>query len=177
MTRSVERGVGNPLAWPGSIPFAVRHRVHPKLWDRMTPFAVTWEDPMSRTQLNRTLYPKAEDHAPFFVAGFWPLEKIDGVDSRTVCSEPGILLVPLFRSNIVRLVVRWRPLKGFQGPFQIRWNGELVTVAEDGPLQWNVTDVTVRKKMLRRGPNDGEVLVHKGCVALGDMDFYKDDAP
>ena len=87
------------------------------------------------------------------------------------------MLVPLFRSNIVRLVVRWRPLKGFQGPLQIRWNGELVTVAEDGPRTWNTTNVTVRKKMLRRGPNDGEVLVHKGCVALGDMDFFKDDRP
>jgi hypothetical protein len=25
--------VGNPLAWPASIPFALRHRVHPRLWD------------------------------------------------------------------------------------------------------------------------------------------------
>jgi hypothetical protein len=174
---SIDDRVGNPLAWPGSLPFALRHRVHPNRWDRMSYFAVTWEDPMSREQLNRTLSPAREDHAPFFVSGFWPLAKVDGVDSRNVCSEPGRLLVPLFRSNIVRLVVRWRPLPGFRGPLQLRWNGEMITIAEAGLMQWNAADVNVRASMFRRGPNDGELIVTGGCVALGEIDFFKDNAP
>lgn len=177
VTHSVDDWVGNPLAWPGSLPFAIRHRVHPNRWDRMNYFGVTWEDPMSREQLNRRLSPAREDHAPFYVSGFWPLAKVDGVDSRNVCSERGRLLVPLFRSNIIRLVVRWRPFPGFRGPLQMRWNGEIVTIADVGPLAWNVTDVNVRSSIFRRGPNDADVIVPAGCVALGEIDFYKDDAP
>jgi hypothetical protein len=30
---SVANAVGNPLSWPASLPFALRHRVHPRVWD------------------------------------------------------------------------------------------------------------------------------------------------
>ena len=31
----LEASAGNPFAWPGSLPFALRYRVHPRAW---TPF-------------------------------------------------------------------------------------------------------------------------------------------
>lgn len=33
LTHMLWQAVGNPLAWPASLPFAVRHGVHPRLWD------------------------------------------------------------------------------------------------------------------------------------------------
>ncbi|WP_236606413.1 ArnT family glycosyltransferase [Sandaracinus amylolyticus] len=33
IARPVREHVGNPLAWPASIPFAIRHRISPRAWD------------------------------------------------------------------------------------------------------------------------------------------------
>jgi hypothetical protein len=34
LQRALFSAVGNPLAWPASIPFAIRHGVHPSVWDQ-----------------------------------------------------------------------------------------------------------------------------------------------
>ena len=86
--------VGNPLAWPASLPFALRHRVHPRLWDEASMpefFFHRWLT--LEAQTDTTVLDIVDAH-PAFAIGFTSRETTPTGTFRFV-SDAGRILVPI----------------------------------------------------------------------------------
>jgi hypothetical protein len=99
--------LGNPLSWPASIPFALRHRVHPRVWDHAsTPQLFFHRWLTLEAQPDLTTADLVGAHAPLCI-GFDP---VDG-RYRQASSEAARVLLPISYPYVgsMRIRVNGRP--------------------------------------------------------------------
>jgi hypothetical protein len=124
---------GNPLAWPASLPFALRYRVHPRAFDRLV------GEGLFRKRYNDLRLEPGSDlldfTAPdeFFPDGFSPARGSPPLRGRTLLGE-GRILLPLFDTGIAAVEVEALP----QQPttLRLRWGERLLgeaTVTDGSP--------------------------------------------
>lgn len=112
--RWVDDTTGNPLAWPGSLPFAIRYRTHPGRWDEMASFAVTYESPATHLVEWNVLSAEKPAHELFFANGFGPPRMVDGRRARIACGRAR-LIFPLFSESVRALQFEWSGVGGSVG--------------------------------------------------------------
>lgn len=92
------RAVGNPLAWPASIPFAVEHRTHPRAWDVVGGQELFYHDhqTLERRTFESTLELGAEWTEGYVAGSFQPHPaRIEGRDLRVAAAGRARVLLPL----------------------------------------------------------------------------------
>lgn len=110
MTEPTWKSVGNPLAWPASIPFALRHGVHPRQWDVLGSQELFYHDhqTLDRRQYESTLE-LALPGNELYLAGTFQRELVNlrGHDVRVAGRGTARFLLPLHWPELgaVRLTV------------------------------------------------------------------------
>lgn len=114
-TQGAQRGVwdavGNPLAWPASIPFALEHGVHPRVWDQASMPELFFHRWLTlETQRDLTSLDLSGQHA-LLAIGFDDAVQTDHGSFRTPTHGGGRVLVPISYPYIgsVRLEVDAHP--------------------------------------------------------------------
>ena len=114
--RALWHRVGNPLAWPASLPFALWHRVHPRAFDLLV-----GEGFFRREYHGLTLEP-GTDVFPFdgpdayFPEGFSPARQ-----GGRVLRGSGRVLLPLFEDDLGAIEVE--AVAPVASSLRLRWNG------------------------------------------------------
>ncbi|MFW6050842.1 MAG: hypothetical protein ACODAU_06690 [Myxococcota bacterium] len=163
----VHRHVGNPLAWPASIPFALRYDVHPRHWDAMQGMAImylNYEDRAPRIGEETVRFEKRL-HQEYLVEGF-EVKKVRGATAAVARGERGRMLVPLFAGEAEGVIVRWRALEG-RAPSRatVSWNGRALAHADVPARRWRSLRIALPAGRARPGVNelewrfDGEVAI------------------
>jgi hypothetical protein len=128
-TTPLWRAVGNPLAWPASLPWALRYRMHPRAYDQ-----VVGEGFFKHHYLDRTVDPGA-DLFPFdgpddyFAEGFSAPQQTRAGRGRAVSGHARFLL-PLFADDVA--AVELTALSSAPAPSRVtlRWNGVALPAVE-----------------------------------------------
>lgn len=112
------RDAGNPLAWPASLPFALRYRVHPRVYDRLV-----GEGFFRRRYHDRSLEPGSDrlDFAgpdEYFAGGFSGATAAP--DRGRVLLGPGRMLLPLFDDTLAAVEIEAAPQA--EVTVRLRWN-------------------------------------------------------
>jgi hypothetical protein len=182
LAEGVHSKVGNPLAWPASIPFVLRYRVHPKHFDAMhgmRVFYVNYEDLAPRRGEERVEFHKPL-HQAYLVEGF-EAKKVSGAMAAVAAEGRSRMLVPLFHGAVRGVEVEWHavevaaePAKGaleIEAPRPPRvvlvWNGRPIAQA-DVPAKgrWHKLAIMVPEDVPRVGINELEWHVNGGPVAI-----------
>ena len=90
--------VGNPLAWPASIPFALRWGVHPRAWDVLGSQDLFYHDHQTlvRREHESTLRPGEAQNAEYFGGTFEASsERVAGLSARVAHPGNARILLPL----------------------------------------------------------------------------------
>ncbi|MCS6799314.1 MAG: glycosyltransferase family 39 protein [Myxococcota bacterium] len=174
-TTGVWNAVGNPLAWPASLPFAIAYRVHPRHWDAMRGQGVHYHEFEPRVVPRageNAVHPGSGLHALYLVEGFEPRARLVGGRLSAVTSTPRArMLVPLFMADAALLEWRWATVgadRRARARVAVRWNGRHVFTADlDG--EPTVHRVAPEPGTLRVGINEIEIDVSGAPVALAEI--------
>jgi hypothetical protein len=177
--------VGNPLAWPASLPFAWRYGVHPKHFDAMqglSVFYVNYEDLSPRAGEERVEFHKPL-HQAYLVEGF-ETRKVHGAMSAVAEAGRARMLIPLFHRAVRGVQVEWRALPAPTGQgaeadtavpasrVVLEWNGMAVAQLDvpAGP-SWAKQTLAIPEDASRAGINELTWHVEGGPVAIRAMEF------
>ncbi|MFW6086045.1 MAG: hypothetical protein ACODAG_02485 [Myxococcota bacterium] len=167
LSTAVHERVGNPLAWPASIPFALRYDVHPKHWDvmqGMAIFYVNYEDLAPRIG-EKSVHFRKPLHQAYLVEGF----EVQRKRRRThaVTSEPRArMLLPLFMGAVRAVDVRWRADGKDAARAVLTWNDTPVAQVDVRPRRWQRTRIALPAGVARTGVNELVWSVTDGSVAI-----------
>ncbi len=125
-SKGVWEAVGNPMAWPASLPFALRWRVHPRHYDAMrgmTLFYAEYQDRAPRRNENVARFADSSLHELYAVEGFGEPEVRDG--RRGLPTEGDArLLIPFFIEDFEAIELLWAGAEG--SSVTVVWDGEEV---------------------------------------------------
>ncbi len=108
--------VGNPLAWPASLPFALWHRIHPRAFDLLV-----GEGFFRREYHGLTLEP-GTDVFPFSGPdAYFPEGFSEARDGGRVLQRRGRVLIPLFEDDVGAVEVD--ASTSTAAPLRLIWNG------------------------------------------------------
>lgn len=129
--RDLWERVGNPLAWPASLPFALWHGVHPRAFDRLV-----GEGFFRRRYYERTIEPGSEVFPfdgpdEYFADGFSAPRPLGPARGRTVESRARLLL-PLF-DDAIEAVELESLAPGAPARLRVRWSGRELGELAVGP--------------------------------------------
>lgn len=123
--RAIWDNLGEPLAWPASIPFAIQYRVHPRRWDVAGGRELFYHE-------HQTLRRLPEEAFLLFVGGT-ASDLLDGfrVSPITVAGEASLeiphhsarVLLPLHFPDVGRLVLRAVATTSHPARLSVRWEG------------------------------------------------------
>lgn len=121
------RSVGNPLAWPASIPFALEHDTHPRAWDVVGSQELFYHDHQSleRREAESTL-DLGLGWTEGYTAGTFQREptRVEGRDVRVAGSGRARVFVPLHWPELGAITIDASPLgEGVTPRVRCRFNG------------------------------------------------------
>jgi hypothetical protein len=171
-SKAVHDQAGNPFSYPGALLFALRYRTHPRRYDAMVPFIVTYEAPEGPELQRASMTADLPEHALFFERGFGKAnELVQGKNARVFCNQ-GRLIMPLFRGNIRSITVTWAFRRvEHELPWELSWNGERHGIAGAGA--WADTVVPLAEGTTRSGVNVVDLQAPNMCVAVREIRFAK----
>ncbi len=118
------RAVGNPLSWPGSLPFALVHRAHPRRYDLMHGRTLFLREPETLRPIEDRLRFDDPSRALHLVEGFSPeVETVAGRPARKLPRGRGRALVPLAYADFRSVELTAAPLGAPGGRLRLVWNG------------------------------------------------------
>ena len=169
LSESTWDAVGNPLAFPASLPFALRYDTHPRRWDVMRGMVVFYENEQTREPRTR----QGEDEARFgrahqfeyVVEGFEEeVQRVEGKQAAVTTGKYARMLVPFFWDDVASIEVRWKAMRE-PARVVLRWNG--VTIAQsDVGTRWQTSRIDMPRDVVVIGINELEWLVYDGPVAF-----------
>ncbi len=164
--RWVRDTVGDPVAWPASIPFAIRYRCHPRRYDRMTGFTAFYEDWDNQHVLHDTVSTTSADDEDFLVDDFAPKAAPYAGEAARVTTGPAPrLLIPAFRGSFDRVQIRWASIEREPVAVTVRWNGKKTPAQMVGTL-WETTEISLPAGAARSGINEVVLEIPKGAIAI-----------
>lgn len=88
--------VGNPLAWPASIPFALRYRIHPRAWDFASAPELFFHHWLTLERVpHETTFDFVHRHSELAVGFDPPIETRHGMTARGIRNEYARAIVPI----------------------------------------------------------------------------------
>lgn len=174
-TTRVHDAVGNPTSLPASLAFAVRHQTHPKHYDMMAPFLVTYAPPGSDGRYTKdTIWAGGTNNEHFFLEGFGPVKGDGELATRDVCAgRVGRVVVPLFDDRVRRVDVRLGEGAALGTAVTLAWGGVVRAervVAEGGAAVREVR-FDVPAGTSQAGTNELTLRPAAGCVAVRTLRF------
>jgi hypothetical protein len=124
------RDAGNPLAWPASLPFALRYRVHPRVYDRLVGegfFRRRYNDFSLEPGSDRLDFAGPDDH---FAGGFSGATTA-APDRGRVLLGPGRMLLPLFDDTLAAVEIEAAPQA--EVTVRLRWNSRALGASTASP--------------------------------------------
>jgi hypothetical protein len=184
--------VGNPLAWPASIPFAIEHGVHPRRYDMVRGiggFYQEFETGRIRARLDF-------DHArigrgayfDYAVDGFEEEPRVvNGRPSAVTSEAHARVLLPLFADDLSEVELNWTATTPKDAPataqtergparVAITWNGQPLA-QHDVPSRWSKTRIVMPPRVVRVGVNEVELEIVDGPVAIESFRYYQAELP
>jgi hypothetical protein len=160
--RWVRNAVGDPLAWPASIPFAIRYRCHPRRYDRMTGYTAYYEDWYDLKVIHDTVSTTSADTEDFLVDDFARApEQFYGELTRGTTGPAPRMLIPVFRPGFDRIQIRWAAMGPEPVPVNVRWNGVELPPVIVG-TQWATSELLLPKGAARSGINEVVLALPQG---------------
>lgn len=126
-SKGVWEAVGNPMAWPASLPFALRWRVHPRHYDAMrgmSLFYAEYQDRAPRANENVARFADSSLHELYAVEGFGDAATVEGRRALPADGGQARLLVPFFIEDFEAIELEWRGPEGSTAT--VRWDGERI---------------------------------------------------
>jgi hypothetical protein len=88
--------VGNPLAWPASIPFAIRYRIHPRAWDFAGAPELFFHEWLTlERRVSESIFDFVDRHAELLVGFDRNPRLVSGRRARGLRGEYGRAIVPI----------------------------------------------------------------------------------
>lgn len=165
--------VGNPAAWPASLPFALRFDAHPMRYDAMRGMSLyyaEYETRAPRVGETTAIFAGGPLHALYATDGFSAEpETLAGRRGLRVDGEHARLLIPLFLSEVGGVSLRYRRTQPGEGSVRVTWNG---TDLGEQPLTaaWNPTWFRIPEGVARTGVNEVELHVSGGPLVLASLE-------
>jgi hypothetical protein len=197
LTETMHDAVGNPLAWPASIPWAIAHHTHPRRYDVMRGMGVFYQEFETRKVRTRS----EQDMAHFgrgiqfdyVVEGFeGDLRTIKGKSTAVADGAYARMLIPFFADDVSAVEMEWMALRGRDaglsrlkpgregkgrksGPAHValRWNGRPVAQATVA-ARWETTRIVLPKGLVQVGVNELEWEIEGGPIAFVSMKALQD---
>lgn len=166
--------VGNPAAWPGSLPFALRFDTHPMRYDGMrgmTLFYAEYQDRSPRHGETSAYFTGGPLHALYAADGFASEpELVGGRKGLRMLGSDARLLLPLFLDEVGAVRLRYRTAEADEAAVTVRWNG---TVLGERPASgsWRLVTFPIPPGVARAGVNEVELHVRGGSLLLTSLDL------
>ena len=160
--------VGNPLAWPASLPWAMVHGSHPRAWDTVASGEFVRFDYITRRVLVETTTIEAGLDDEYFSAGFDRKQKEGNRFFRNVHGEGGILFA-LFSAWIEKLVVHLAVSGAEPAQVKIAVNGG--ALAEAVEASRCPCEIPVKEGQFRVGTNHLIITTSGGPVRFYSLKF------
>jgi len=128
------KAVGNPLTYPASIPWAIRHGVHPRQWDVVGSQELFYHDHQSlvRREYESTLRVTEEELDGYFAGSFGEVTSAGGNRVRVANQGSALVFLPLHWPDAGALVIRAKALRE-TAKIGLRVNGVSCGVRRVGP--------------------------------------------
>lgn len=176
LSHGVWDSVGNPFAWPASVPFAVIYDVHPKRYDVMRGMGVFYQNEQTREPRTRHGEDEARFSRPYqfeyAVEGFEEEARaIDGKRSAVTTGKYARMLVPFFWDDVEAVEVRWKAVRergsDERSPARVslRWNGRIIA-QHDVSTRWETARIQMPSDVVEIGINELEWHIDDGPVAF-----------
>lgn len=160
-SKGVWEAVGNPMAWPASLPFALRWRVHPRHYDAMrgmTLFYAEYQDRAPRRNENVARFADSALHQLYAVEGFGDPEATEGRRGLPA-SGNARLLVPFFIEDFEAVELEW--VGGEGASVEVAWDGESIGRATfDG--EWQTDRFVVPARLRHPGVTEISLETEEG---------------
>jgi hypothetical protein len=174
LARGTYEAVGNPLAWPASLPFALRFDTHPMRYDAMrgmTLFYGEYHDASPRHGETSAYFTGGSLHALYAAEGFADEpETMNGRKGLRVTGERARLLLPIFMDGVGAVRLRYRRVEPGDGRVRLEWDGvELDDRDVDG--RWRLQTFPVPEGVAHAGVNDVELFVTGGPILIASLDL------
>jgi hypothetical protein len=187
----VEEAVGNPFAWPASIPFAIQYDAHPRRYDLARGIGVFYQEfetarVRGRDEWDR-LRPARGRQMDYVVDGFDEDPRpVMGRSAAVTNDEHARILVPLFADDVSAVEITWVAALPGGTPPNVRrqgaaraaifWNGHPLAQA-DVPAEWTTLSVEMPADIPRVGVNEMELELADGPIAIEVMRFRQAPIP
>lgn len=163
--------VGNPLAWPASLPFALRYGTHPRRYDLLRGeglFYRDFNDLALRPGEDRALLTQ-EPGSHYAARGFadrpLPADRSGGRPVLPMTASRATLLLPLFAGDVASVTFRWRRVEGADAPtgeetadIAVHWNGRSLGMVA-APRRLGATEIPLPEGVAGTGINEVELRV------------------
>lgn len=170
--------VGNPLAWPASIPFAIRWGVHPRDWDVLGSQELFYHDhqTLERRRMESTLRAGLEENDGYFGGSFDEKpSRVAGRPVRVAREGSARILVPLHWPDLGGVIVRGRPVGAESAVLGLRVNG--IPCGVERLLRGGEVHFQVPPGMTDHGINELWLHVDGAAVAVENLELLDPDPP
>lgn len=175
--------LGNPTTWPASIPFAIRHGVHPRRWDVLGgPELFFHEYQTLQRNVGHSVVDFRADDSILYVDGPAASEEVGSyAGHRGVAIQPGNarLLLPLHYPHAGRLeleVASMAPSDG-RSLVGLTVNGVAIATAAVPAGRREVLAFTLPWGVTHEGINEAWLWVDGGSVVLTKLELFDHDPP
>jgi hypothetical protein len=143
--------VGNPLAWPTSLPFALRFRVHPRRYDVMHGVTLFLREPEALRPMHDTLAPDDPRAPHYLVEGFDAAPAtVKGETALLLTARRGRMLLPFAYADFQGVELRLATLDDTPARVRLVWNGHPLPEA-DAAGSWDTRTLPVPPEARRTG--------------------------
>lgn len=178
VAKGVWKAVGNPLAWPASLPFALRWNVHPRDWDVLGSQELFYHDHQTlvRREFESTLRAGLAENDGYFGGSFEDKpSRVAGRDVRIARKGSGRILIPLHWPDLGGVRLRARPVGGDEAVVGLRVNGVPCGVQRlRGPGD---VHFEVPSGVTDHGINELWLYVGEASVAVETLELLDPDPP
>lgn len=184
ISEGVWQNVGNPFAWPASVPFAIRYDAHPRTWDVMRGMAVFYQNEQTREPRTGHGENEARFGRPYqfhyAVEGFeQEARTVDGRRAAVTTGKYARMLIPFFWDDVEAIEVRWKTVREpgskqrSQATVALEWNGVPITQSDVASRRWQTTRITMPPGAVRIGINEVEWHVNDGPIAFEAIEVFQ----
>jgi|JI10StandDraft_1071094.scaffolds.fasta_scaffold66272_2 hypothetical protein len=166
--------VGNPAAWPASLPFALRFGTHPMRYDAMRGMSLyyaEYETGQPRPGETTAIFAGAPLHALYATDGFSAEpETLAGRRGLRVSGGHARLLLPLFLGEVGGVSLRARMVEAGRGAVRVTWNG--TDLGEQSvSSSWRAATFRIPPGVAHTGVNEVELEVSGGPLVLASLEL------
>ena len=171
--------VGNPLSWPASLPFAIRHRAHPRQHDFMHGITTFFREPYTRSVVQDTVELGSDTGRRYLAGGFddrgTEVASLPATVTATAAPRARMLL-PTFHDDFAGVEVTVAAPGGASATsaLSLRWNGQPAGPASVTVIgEWRTHFFPVPRGAARRGVNQAEWTISGAPVAFHRLRFLE----